>query len=385
MKLQKLFKKSSKGVPQEWEIEADGNVIITRWGYVGGAIQETRDEIKSGKNDGKANATTAEQQAQREAISQWEKKLKKGYVKSLDDAAAGKVDELITGGHFPMLADKFRDHGDKVSYPVYVQPKFDGHRCIVVVESGEPTMWTRTRKPITGLPHIIAAVREAMKKAGITDIVLDGELYNHAYRNNFEDLTSFIRNPSPKPGHEVVQYHIYDIVDLNALFEQRHQTIQGLQLDGKTLVEVPTFLAEDEDHVMEIFEGFLRDGFEGLMVRIPAGKYISHPSKRSKDLLKVKKFDDAEFMVVGVEEGRGRLTGKAIFVCTTAKLSAPSLVPLSSSVLFRAKMKGKIEDLEKYIKDPSLAIGRMLTVQYFGMSNKNNVPRFPVGLRFRED
>jgi DNA ligase-1 len=366
-----LYKKSSTGADQRWDIAVDGATIITRWGQVDGAIQETRDTIKEGKNQGKKNATTAEQQAELEAEATYTKKLKKSYVTTLKAARAGKVSDLIKGGHFPMLADKFRDHGDKVTYPVYVQPKFDGHRCITTVISGVATMWTRTRKPITGLPHIIKAVEAACLKAGITDINLDGELYNHEYRSNFEALSSFIRTPEPKEGHEIVQYHVYDLVELSAGFEQRNFQILGLHLQ-LPLVPVVTLLAADEDEVRDIFEVFLKQGYEGLMVRTPAGLYVSHPTHRSRDLLKVKKFDDAEFRVIGVEEGRGKMAGRAIFICE------------HEGRPFKAKMRGKLEDLEKYVKNPDLAVDKMLTVEYFGISNKNKVPRFPVGARFAQ-
>src|SRR5574343_785535 len=101
MKLPKLFKISSTGAQQEWEISTENNIIVTRWGQVNGKSQETRDVIKEGKNQGRSNETTAIQQAEAEATSQWEKKLKKGYVKSLDAAAAGEIDEIIEGGIEP--------------------------------------------------------------------------------------------------------------------------------------------------------------------------------------------------------------------------------------------------------------------------------------------
>jgi predicted DNA-binding WGR domain protein len=93
-----LYKKTATGAAQEWTIGTEGSVIVTRWGQMGGAIQEARDEVKTGKNVGRANETTPIQQAELEAQSQWEKKLKKGYVQNLDDAQAGKTDAIIEGG-----------------------------------------------------------------------------------------------------------------------------------------------------------------------------------------------------------------------------------------------------------------------------------------------
>lgn len=370
MKFQTLFKKASTGVLQEWTISTEGNVIVTRWGQENGAIQETRDVVKAGKNIGKKNETTAVQQAESEAQSRWEKKLKKNYVKSRRDAEDGKVDALVQGGVDVMLAHRFDEQGHKIVYPAAVQPKFDGHRCIAVVSAGDVTLWTRTRKPITGLPHINYAIQKWAARAQYDDIVLDGELYHHDYRDRFEELSSFIRTPEPKEGHEVVQYHVYDIAETDLEYKDRLELLADHDL-GRPLVFVETLWAQDEEDLMAHFETFLAQGYEGAMVRNSRGLYAN---KRSYDLQKIKEFQDSEFPVVGVEEGRGKLAGHAIFVCKTA-----------DGTEFRVKMKGETEALQVYWKNPSKAIGKQLTVKYQGLTNKSGVPRFPVGLRFKLD
>jgi hypothetical protein len=128
--LSKLYKKTSTGVIQEWQIEAVNltiqSVIITKFGQVGGKIQSSRETVNEGKNIGKANATTHYQQAELQARATHQKQLKKGYVTSIEDAQAGKVDNIIEGGIVPMLAHKFSEQGHKIVYPALVQPKLDG-------------------------------------------------------------------------------------------------------------------------------------------------------------------------------------------------------------------------------------------------------------------
>jgi len=358
-----LYKKTATGALQYWRIYTENSTVVTEWSQIDGAAQVTTDTITKGKNIGRSNETTATQQADAEALSQWEKKLKKGYCKTLQEAIAGKVDECVAGGVFPMLAHKYSEKAGKIQWPAYAQPKFDGHRCIGVVENGKASLWSRTRKPITGLPHIVAA----LEKLGV-DCVVDGELYNHDYRHNFEELTSFIRNANPKPGHEVVQYHIYDVV-MDGSFDTRHKFIRSLNLT-LPLVPVETVVSMDEDALMLEFERFLSLGYEGCMVRNMQGPYVN---KRSADLLKVKEFDSSEFKVVGIEEGRGKLAGHAIFVCD------------ANGTQFRTKMKGETSRLKEYFENPTSVIGRMLEVKYQGLTNKAGVPRFPVALRFRDD
>lgn len=374
MNLPTLFKKTATGAAQEWTIGTEGAVIVTRWGQKDGAVQETRDEIKTGKNIGRSNETTAVQQAELEAQSQWEKKLKKGYVQSLADAKAGKTDSIIEGGIFPMLAHRFDEQGHKLVYPCYVQPKLDGHRCIAMIDAnGRCTLWSRTRKPITSMDHIVAAI----EMMGIHSTILDGELYNHGYKDRFEELTSFIRDAEYREGATAVQYHVYDLPSSWAFrhrweFLRDHEQLRThWQMGGGFLKLVETLQATDEDDLMLAFNAYLAQGYEGAIARNAEGAYVN---KRSYDLLKIKEFLDAEFPVIGVEEGRGKLVGHAIFVCKTPQ-----------GVEFRAKLKGETASLKQYFDNPALAIGRQLTVKYQGLTNKNGVPRFPVALRFRDD
>ena len=362
-----LYKKTATEADQEWTIWTEGNVIVTRWGQVGGQIQETRDTVEKGKNVGRANETTPVQQAEAEAQSHWEKKLKKGYVKSLSDARAGKVDAVIEGGISPMLAEKFDEQEEKLVYPLYTQPKLDGHRCIAVLDSkGKCTLWSRTRKTITSMQHI----QTALEGLGMHSVFFDGELYNHDYKDRFEELTSFIRNTEFQPGADAVQYHIYDL-PCGLPFQDRWNLLAQYVKTKHPLHLVETHIANYKGDLMTAMNHYLEQGYEGAMARNAHGMYVN---KRSVDLQKVKVFNDAEFPVVGVEEGRGKLKGHAIFVCRT-----------QAGVDFRAKLKGSQAELKKYFSNPDLAIGRQLTVKYQGITNKNGVPRFPVALRFRED
>jgi len=148
-----LYKRTSTGAIQEWTIGVDGCTIITVHGQTDGKKQRTEDVIKEGKNVGKSNETSPAEQALAEATSKWEGKIKKGYVEDIMRASVGEKD--IAGGYDCMLAHKFADHGHKIKYPAYTQPKLNGHRCLAIVKDGVATLWSRTRKPITSSPHII--------------------------------------------------------------------------------------------------------------------------------------------------------------------------------------------------------------------------------------
>lgn len=381
-KLPTLYKKTSTGAIQQWNISVEEitevfgvpldvpvALIWTKYGQVDGAIQETADKITEGKNPGKKNATTPVQQAMKEAKAKWEKQKKKGYVETEQAAQNNEVDDLIEGGVVPMLAQKFSEHAHKIKYPAFVQPKLDGVRCVAIVKNGKCTLWSRTRKPITSCPHIVAELEKRF-----TNIVLDGELYNHAYKTNFEKIVSLVRQEVPDADHELVQYHIYDVIN-DEIFSRR---LELLSQQGKTKTFTNAsplrFVQTDlltEDEVMLFFDRYRREGYEGAMLRNRDSKYVN---KRSYDLQKVKEFDDGEFEIVGIDEGRGKLQGHVgSFVCRT-----------STGKEFLAKMSGDTGKLKEYFLDHSLWKGKFLTVKYQGFTGKETVPRFPVGLRIRE-
>lgn len=367
-----LYKKTSTGAIQEWTIKVRGHpdwypdVAVYTWhGQVGGKIQETFDIIKEGKNIGKKNETTAEQQGIAEAKAKWGKQKKKGYVESIEAAQAGEVDSSITGGIEPMLAHKFKDHSHKIKYPCYVQPKLDGIRCIAILENGKCTLWSRTRKPITGVPHIARILEEAYPTQ--KRLVLDGELYNHEFKKDFEKIVSFVRQEEPKSGHEIVQYHVYDVIIENYPFYERRKLLYGLGL--YELVAVETNVVNNEDELTEAFDHFISLGYEGAMVRNADGLYVN---KRSYDLQKIKEMEDSEFDIVGVEEGRGKLVGHAIFVCK-----------MKDGKEFKAKMKGETSKLKEYFENHNLWKNKQLTVQYQGLT-VYGIPRFPVGKAIRD-
>lgn len=358
----KLYKKSSTGKLLSWYVWAEANTVFEEHGQVGGKLQCTPGTVCTGKQ-----GRSDEEQATAEAKSRWEKKQKAGnYVLSAEAAMAGASSELVEGGLLPMLAHKFSEAGDKIKYPAFVQPKLDGHRCIE--DPSDYSLWSRTRKRITGVPHIAEVLK--IFQAGRLCWPLDGELYNHAYRNKFEELSSFIRSAVPKPGYEVVQYHVYDVVIPGHTFRERYAFLQETIPLFEQVHLVETREVANEDELMLAFEDFLAQGYEGAIARNADGLYVN---KRSYDLLKIKQFMDSEFLCIGVEEGRGKMEGHAIFKCS---------IPGGGD--FAAKMKGPQEELKKFFERPELVVGKQVTVKYQGMS-KYGIPRFPVALRIRDD
>jgi ATP-dependent DNA ligase len=367
-----LFKKASTGKIQTWSISVDGANITVKHGQVGGAIQVATETIKAGKNQGRANQTSAEEQAVAEAEAKYTKQLKKCYCKTLAEAESGAVDEtVITGGVNPMLAQKFRDHASKIKFPCYGQPKLDGIRCIAIIEpSGKVTLWSRTRKPIFSVPHIVKELSKLSKFCEGVPFSLDGELYVNKYRNDFEKIISLVRQQKPAPGHEDIQYWVYDMVS-KADFENRTILISNLlkTVNSDTIVTVNTYKIEDAEHLDECFATALEDGYEGLMARNIKGGY---ENKRSYNLQKVKEMQDAEYLITGVESGRGKREGQAVLVLKTEE-----------GLEFRASPKGNDAFRIRLLKDAKGVIGKMATIQFQNLTALG-VPRFGVAKCVRD-
>lgn len=379
MKFPTLYKKTSTGAIQFWQIESDEydgiGIISTFYGQLGtDSPQETNDYISDGKNIGKKNETSPGEQAEAEAKAKYEKQLKKGYVTSIEAAKAEELDKLIEGGITPMLAHKFADHCRKIVFPAYIQPKLDGIRCIAILEHGTCTLWSRTRKLITSMPHIQTELSEVF---GNRPIVLDGELYNHEFKKDFEKIVSAVRKEKPEDGYLNVQYHIYDVVSEEPFYKRAEEYYNSLHCYEKAVARlkyikrVGVDKVTNEGEILDAFKRFTSIGYEGVMVRNSDSKYVN---KRSYDLLKVKEFDDDEFEIIGIDEGRGKLQGHVgSFICRT-----------SDGKEFFTKMSGETDKLKEYFENHSLWKGKRLTVKYQGLTGKEQVPRFPVGISIRD-
>ncbi len=369
-----LYQRSNTGAIQEWNISSTGNVITTVFGQRGGKMQTLEDLVKEGKNAGRANATTPEEQAAKEAEAEWRKKQKMGYVTDLAKAEAGEVDEtFVQGGVAPMLAPnksypKDDELQKRIEFPCYAQPKLDGIRATsfsASVQDGKATLWSRTRKPIRAVPHIVEALEVAFPTGTVR---LDGELYNHEYRNTFEDLVSIVRQDEPDADglYKVMEYHVYDVIEQDVLevpttmatpFKDRLLALMQLKLTGP-LVRVQTAVVASMEELVAFYESCLTREYEGAMARNMHAPYES--DKRSKHLQKMKQFEDHEFKVLGINEGRGKDAGTAV----TAAIQLPCLCHGlgNKDRTGLATVKAKRGFRRQLLENPGQWLGKALTV-----------------------
>ena len=376
-----LYKKGSNAV-QQWRIWTEGAAIVTEHGQVGGALQVARDTVKKGKNLGKKNETSAEEQADAEAFAKWTKKQsRERYVIELVRAEAGETD--AKGGIAPMLAQTYEKiNPKKIRWPYYGQRKFNGVRLVVEILDGVVGLWSRKQMRYLGVPHIQAAYEKAF--AGVKGYFrFDGELYRHGW--SLQRISGYARKEDTKPGFEQLGHFVYDMPDGPSGGPERVWTVRQADLAAEfkgrlaglpCVHEVETILIEDDAQLRIWHDVWVKEGYEGVILRGADGVYAA--GKRANWLIKFKLWKDLEFPIIAVGEGRGKFEGLAIFTCRTVPGRDPG-APLE----FECCSPGGFEDRAEYLQQGAKLIGKELTVKFFEWTETNR-PEFPVGITVRD-
>ncbi len=359
-----LYHRDSKGVLRFWRVWTEGACVVSEAGQDGTERAVQSRVHCEPKNVGRANATTAEQQAVLEAQAQWNKKLKRKYSEEVP-----KKSEVLD--HLPMLAQPFYEkgnitsHGKKVIFPVDVQPKINGVRASARWEGKRVVLLSKSGDPWK-LLHIPQQLESWMPK----DMILDGELYVHGAP--LGRILSLCAKPTMESM--ALEYHVFDVpmVQGSRTMPWMNRSV-ALRTEVKATGSVKplgSVQVASIDELRAVHQRFRERGFEGAIIRNPGGFY-KH-GYRSPDLLKVKSRLSEEFVVTGCTEGRGKDEGTATFLCRT-----------SAGVEFGARMRGTIDQRRAYWKNREDYYGRKLTVEFFEWT-EHNTPHQPVGIVFRD-
>lgn len=363
MEREKLYKIDRKGSTRVWWIEYNEEAYRTCSGLLGGKIVESGWIYPREKNVGRANATSVAEQVVAEVASKYEARMYQGkYHPSIEEASTGaKFVEC-------MLAEKFNPK-KSINYPYYSQPKLDGVRCLVA----EDAMQTRNGKVFVSSPHVREALNDFFDK--FPDYVLDGELYNHELKNDFEKIISLARKTKPKPEDLVesaamVEYHVYDVITPDPMtYEERMNFLNEHVLGWFDMIQVvPSCVVNNIEEAEEKLGEYLETGYEGQMLRKSETPY---EHRRSASLLKHKMFEDGEYEIVDVVEGQGNWAGyaKSIMIC------------LPDGSTQRSGMRGNFKNGKEILENKDDYIGTQVTVRYQNKTSDGKL-RFPVVVTF---
>ena len=209
----------------------------------------------------------------------------------------------------PMLAYPVSDKPINYDDKVFMQPKLDGVRCVIQYEGGGiPKAYSRTGKEWKNIDHILFNLSPWF--ALNPNVILDGELYNHDLKDDFEKIISLVRKQKPTDldaleSADMVQFHCYDIIDETKTFEERSEFIAQTVPRNHCVKHVPTMLVPTESQGKVNHARNLDSGYEGSILRTND----VYQCKRSHSLRKFKDFSDAEATIIDFVEGKGKRKG----------------------------------------------------------------------------
>jgi ATP-dependent DNA ligase len=374
----KIYEWSIKIVPKENNIFT----IVTSHGEKNGKMVTHEKDM----TEGKAKRSVLEQTIQ-EVKRKWDnKKEKELYCESLDlNSNKSEFSKKIIVR--PMLANTFsfdtyksKSRAFKISFPSYIQRKYDGIRCISYLKDNKVILESRKGIEFQNFGVLKDQLYELFKKLP-KNFYFDGELYTD--KLDFEVISGLIRLHEKKITQKdidlinKIEYHIYDFVDLdneNIVYKDRHKYLIdffSLNINNNSLYKnVDTILVEKLEDIKNYHDNFVKDGYEGIMIRDMNGIY--EINKRSKYLQKFKEFLEEEFKIIGFHEGSSDEKGSVVWNCTT-----------KDNQEFSVRPKGTFESRKKLFDEGDKYIGKLLTV-IFQEYSAEGIPRFPVGKGIRD-
>lgn len=358
------FSKDQHGNTREWCIKGDVNdnhgIITINHGVYGNYLDGKFEYVYEG-----LAGRTLEEQIILRIQSRIHDKIKKGYAKDLKTAQEGNKVNLL-GFKQPMLAKKDKEVKLDWSKGVYVQPKLNGHRCLVTNDSGELIAYSRGGLRINSIDHILELLNDQIDE-GIT---LDGELYIHGVP--LQTISSYVRKK--QQNCLLLTYNIYD-VDLPYCYSERLNYLLDLKTslgDHIGINFLKSNFVTDRKQAELLSNSFVEKGYEGAMFRTDSVERYED-SKRSKSLVKYKgkngKNLEDDFLIIGVKQSNDCW---AILTCTT-----------KDGQKFDVSAPGTIDQKTNAYLNANSLIGQFVNVEYPELTLSGK-PSQPVAKRYRD-
>ena len=353
-----LYKQTATGAVQQWSVFAEDNKVTVEFGQVDGKLR-VKDTFCEGKNIGKSNATTDEEQAVSEAVSKWEKQVKKGYV---EDPAGERLVLL------PMKVEAYfkGKMKDKLEFPCTISRKLngvngEGRR----LADGSFVQLSRGGEEYPKPP--VAAVRELrdlMTLLGVDS--LNYEIYKHG--TFLQDINGAVKAPHNHGDlWAELEYYVFDLPTSVDDWKAREEVLAAVDMAGFKYVRIVNSeeVTSHED-IITLHNAYVAQKYEGSIVRNYKGLYKYNT--RTMDVLKVKDVESEEFQV---EDYFADKNLHPVFWCK------------KGGKLFKVKPKGTDEQRAQILLDARDWVGKWMTVE-FEMYSRDNVPLKPVGIGLRE-
>lgn len=375
-----------------WQIGFDASCgqIMTVYGVRGGKMQVSRINVDPKRKN------SVETQSVIEVNSRVNERLKKDRFSfgssplSCKESADGKWVPEVLSAPKPqaMLAQEYFSVKKRPEFPLAMQPKLDGVRCMIDLhletkETGEKfetvRLSTRQGNDFMHLSTLIGDEAREILKRMPRGAVLDGELMIPRGEGGDSDFSltvsavkTRIASKKAAPAFEAAKQRLKMYV-FNAYFplEPKMPFIERARLLAdvfdaasdslQKLLLVPHRIVQCEDDLMAAHAHYTSGGYEGSMILLPNGEY--EPGKRSAKLLKLKNFHECEGEVIGVVPGRGKEADAAQL---TVRVGADGSVPAQQTTLHA---NFPLARRREWFANPALIIGRLVTIKYQGLTD----------------
>lgn len=341
-----LYTRGARGQIHQWEITIEDGYLLMSYGVKGGAIQTQKEYVTEGKQ-----GRTVGDQLKTRFWSRIGRMRDRGYVPL--DELSDKVTNTL-GLPRPMLAKRIQSVSMINWSKAFIQPKFDGHRCMITRHKGEVKAYSRGGKWIESIEHITSGLQ--IEEGAI----LDGELYCHGM--SLQAISSLVKRK--QDDSSMLKYMVYDIVD-DLPYHDRLEIIKQIINDTKNdQIEIAsTVPVHSKKMALERSMTFRELGYEGGIVRISDKRY--EDGVRSNSLIKIKTVQDNNFKIVGIDESR---EGWGILRCIT-----------ESGKFFSVSAPGTVDDKYLIARNPDNFVGKTARVE-FAYYTPDGIPFHPVAV-----
>lgn len=364
-----LFHRTSSGKTKTWKVYTIGEDWYTETcDYGSGQARVSFPTRCKPKNIGRSNERTSSQAAVDEAKSKMQAKLDEGYAISLAHLVEMETVPRAMLAKPSLEKELARVNKAITSRNCFVQPKLDGFRCL----ADRRGLWTRNLRKIETCPHIEKALAPLFIEH--PSLVIDGELYSHELKSDFGKIQSLLTKTQSNmleamEVEDTIRYHVYDFVS-NDPFVKRFVQGKKLLAETKFVDIVKTLRVEGLDHLYRKHALFVEEGYEGTIVRVSGVGY--EQDKRASQLIKLKEFQDEEFTILAVNEGKGQWAGYAKSITCCMK---------NSEDTFDAGCRGTQTHLKTVLEQAVSYEGGKATLRFF-QKFPSGKPRFPVAIKY---
>lgn len=374
-----LFSRDSKGKVKYWKVTVEelnnGNALLTTFsGTLLGKHTPSPEEIKEGKNQGKANETTPYTQAVSEAEGKINKKLREGYkeyeylpiitLEELNNQLLEFLPQENTdkdGNLKPMKAQPFyKDNGEiRINFPCYAQPKLNGFRCVARIEPIEGSLFPDEKRVVLrskngleypALVHIIKQLSHELFTINGKEVIFDGEIFVHDHL--LQEISSAARKTNTLTPY--LEFHIFDLSIPKLTQEERFIMLEQVNLSGASHVHiVANSIIENAKEAEEFVDECIEEGYEGGIFR---DKYAVYGfGKRVSTMVKLKRIKDGEFVIKDIITDNPDFPERCVLVCHNDL----------NDKIFKTTPEGTHEYRTELYNNKEKYIGKKATVRYF--------------------